>query len=93
MTMTDSNKARLALDEGRAPDYVPGLLAELDRLRRLEVEAWLRQASPAQLAEALGTHLRTGLCPDEIEGWDSRDLDCWSCWTLDVLIQILQEKP
>lgn len=39
--------------------------------------------------QTLLDHIFEGRCPDEIDGWDSRDPACAACWRLDELPRIL----
>jgi hypothetical protein len=38
---------------------------------------------PMHAGDVLKHRYADGLCPDEIEGWDTRDPLCWACKCLD----------
>jgi len=44
-------------------------------------------------ARDLLDHRYVGRCPDEVQGWDSRDPLCWACKTLDRVLEIANDIP
>ena len=41
---------------------------------------------PITARDLLDHRYSYGLCPDEVQGWDSRDPLCWACKTLDRVL-------
>ena len=64
-------------------------------MKRTDLIALIDRLSPQSIS-----HIYEGLCPDSIEGWDSRDPECEACRQLeaareaaDFLRQIAQAQP
>lgn len=51
---------------------------------RSYADVWVRD-HPAPLIARLMTHRGEGLCPDEVEGWETRDPHCKACALIDQI--------
>lgn len=51
-----------------------------------------RMTTDERLARGLYSHIHRGGCPDESEGWSSRDWECTACAMLDHFLTRLQES-
>lgn len=80
---TTADVARIAgCSIGTVYRYFPDRVAILDRLRPHRNEYRLAVENLLAVATGREEHLYQGGCPDDVEGWETRDPECKACQVL-----------